>query len=1034
MSQNVIRKQKEMPREVMLALIISRRERKRMRSRTGFNLVLRTVAALVVIAILSSGVTFALGMGAAGAAYSAMTKNLPSPEEVRAASEETFETTKIYDRTGQHLLYEVIDPNAGDRHWVSIDDLPDYLLCGTVASEDKTFWTNPGVDPLGITRAFLNNLQGLPTQGGSSITQQVVKQTVISPEERYQRSYSRKIKEILIALELTRRYDKRQILEWYLNTIFYGNLAYGIDAAARVYFGKPASELTISEAATLIAIPQSPALNPFDAPEAAEKRKEVILRRMVDEGCITSAEAEAAKAEPWHLAETTRRFNIEAPHFSMYVRRQLEEMFGPEMVAGGGLRVYTTLDLDLNNEAQCVAQTYLRILGGADPAEAIPQAVSEGCEAAQYLPDVPYSRIGKDFNVKNAAVVVIRPTTGEILAMVGSADYWNQEIDGKFNVAVDGLRQPGSSFKPFTYVTFLAQGHNAAHLFWDVRKAFDQGPGRPPYVPENYTRTYHGPVTLRYALAQSLNIPAVEAMSIAGIDNVLKTAHRMGINTLDKGLQYYGLSLTLGGGEVHLIDMVYAYSVFDNNGVMYGQPVPEAKHRPGFRELDPVAILRVEDRNGNVLYEYDRPEAQQILDPRLAYIITDILSDRQARIPAFGTPNALELSDNRPAAAKTGSTNNFSDNWTIGYTPQIVTGVWMGNKDADDYMIDTPGSRGAAYIWHAVMEYALRDQEIVPFTRPDGLVDVTVCSLSGALPNEHCPTRTEIMIPGTEPEETCHIHQVFLVDKETGRLATIYTPPDKVEERVYEVYPSEAQDWLNSLPEDKRPPTPPTEYDTIYGPNLTGAEVAIISPTAYSYVRGVVPIIGNAKGGNMAVYRLLFGEGMNPTAWTQIGPDHNNQVDNNVLENFDTTGLDDGLYTLQLQVIGHDQSVRQATIQLTVDNTPPVVDLTYPPAGQEYEYGFDEWVNVNAEVQDNYAIDRVEFFVHKVGEPEPTPDPQGNLPPKVPFAVRTVAPFNVNWILEGVGEYEFSVKVYDAAGNVSEAGPVRVKVVPHTNP
>ncbi len=357
MSQNVIRKQKEMPREVMLALIISRRERKRMRSRTGFNLVLRTVAALVVIAILSSGVTFALGMGAAGAAYSAMTKNLPSPEEVRAASEETFETTKIYDRTGQHLLYEVIDPNAGDRHWVSIDDLPDYLLCGTVASEDKTFWTNPGVDPLGITRAFLNNLQGLPTQGGSSITQQVVKQTVISPEERYQRSYSRKIKEILIALELTRRYDKRQILEWYLNTIFYGNLAYGIDAAARVYFGKPASELTISEAATLIAIPQSPALNPFDAPEAAEKRKEVILRRMVDEGCITSAEAEAAKAEPWHLAETTRRFNIEAPHFSMYVRRQLEEMFGPEMVAGGGLRVYTTLDLDLNNEAQCVAQT-----------------------------------------------------------------------------------------------------------------------------------------------------------------------------------------------------------------------------------------------------------------------------------------------------------------------------------------------------------------------------------------------------------------------------------------------------------------------------------------------------------------------------------------------------------------------------------------------------------------------------------------------------------------------------------------------------
>ncbi len=1010
---------KRTPVHVLRSLVIIERERRRQKSRTGFNLVMRVIGVVVLIAILSTGILTGLGAGSAAAAYSLITEDLPTPEEVAAASVQTFETTKIYDRSGQELLYEVIDPNAGDRSWISVTEMPEHLICGTVASEDRSFWTNPGFNSRGLARAFVNNLQGNPVQGASSITQQVVKNSVIPLEERYEQSYSRKVKEVLISVELTRLYDKETILEWYLNTNFYGNLAYGINAAAQVYFDKSASELTIAETATLIAIPQSPALNPFDAPEEALKRKNVVLNGMVNQGCITLAEADAARAEVWQLAESEERFDIKAPHFSMYVRHQLEQLFGPEMVAGGGLRVYTTLDLELNRQAECVAQAYIRILSGGDPAAVIPEVTARGCEAAQYLPDVPANRVGTDHNVNNAAVMVIRPTTGEILAMVGSADYWNEEIDGKFNVAVDGFRQPGSSFKPFTYVTFLSQGRNAAHMFLDVRRAFEQGEGMPPYVPENYSRNYHGAVSLRSALARSLNIPAVEAMSIAGIDNVLHTAHRMGITTLDQGLDHYGLSLTLGGGEVHLIDMVYAFSVFANNGVMYGAPVSEAEQRPGYRELNPVGILRVEDRNGNVLYQYDQPEAQQIFEPRLAYLITNILSDRRARIPAFGTPNALELSNERPAAAKTGTTNDFTDNWTIGYTPQYVTGVWMGNTDSQQKMINTPGSRGASYIWHAVMEHLHRDEPVVAFTHPEGLIEVPVCVKSGLQPNGHCPVTTEIMIPGTEPTETDNLFQIYLVNKETGKLATIYTPPELIEERVYEVYPSEAQEWLDSLPEDRRPPTPPTEYDTIYGPNLTEAEVAIISPTAYSYVRGVVPIMGNARGGNFVFYRLVYGKGLNPTEWAQIGPDHNNQVDKNVLEFFDTTGLQDDLYTLQLQVVGHDQNVRQATIQLTVDNTPPDVDLTYPEEGQEYEFGLDEWVNINAEVLDVYAIERVEFY--KNGEEEP-------------FAVKSVAPYNINWTLEGVGEYTFRIKVYDAAGNMAEDGPTTIYVVPRNNP
>ncbi len=1007
------------PIHLVRALIVIDRERNRKASRTGFNLVIRIFGVIVLIVVLVVLLASGMAVGTAAAVYQTMTANLPTSADVAATFNQSSETTKIYDRTGKHLLYEMIDPNAGDRQWVKFEDMPDYITCGTVASEDKTFWTNPGFNFRGTARALWSNLQGEDIQGGSSITQQVVKNSVIPVEERYEVKYTRKIKEVLIALELTRTNNKETILEWYINTNFYGNLANGIDAAARVYFDKPVAELTLSEAATLIAIPQYPRMNPFDAPEDALMRKKLILQHMVEEGCVTTAEANAAEDEPWVLAESNKRYDIQAPHFAMYVRRELEEKYGPEVVAGGGLRVYTTLDFDLNEEAQCVTQAYLRILSGEDPSVVIPEAMTQGCDAAQYFPNVSDARIGEDFNVENAAVVVIRPTTGEILAMVGSADYWNDEIDGKFNVATDGLRQPGSSFKPFTYATFLAQGHNIAHMFLDVRRAFDQGEGMAPYVPENYTRKYYGPISLHSALARSLNIPAVEAMSIAGIDNVLRTAHSMGISTLDKGLQYYGLSLTLGGGEVKLLDMAYAFSVFDNNGVMYGKKVPDAELRPGFRELNPVAILRVEDRYGKILDEYSQPESRVILESRVSYLISYVLSDNQARSAAFGTPNAMELANERPAAVKTGTTNNFTDNWTVGYTPQYVTGVWMGNKDPNNYMINTTGSAGAAYIWHAVMEYAHKDLPIAPFTQPDGLEEIAVCQVSGLLSNGSCPIKYALMIPGTEPTEVDHIHQIFLVNRETGRLATIYTPPELVEHKVFKILPPEAADWISTLPDDQRAEyVPPTEFDDI-GPSRTNAEVSITSPTPYAYVGGIAQITGNARGGNFALYRLVFGRGLNPTEWMQVGPDHGNQVENNVLENFDTTGLESVPYTLQLQVIGQDQQVRQAVIQVTVDNMPPKMDLTYPPDGSEFVYGRDEWVNINAEVQDNYAIDRVEFFTGGAAEP---------------FKVRDIAPFNVNWTTGGPGQYSFRVIAYDAAGNKTETQSVTINVVARVAP
>ena len=1021
------------PRETIRHIALQRRQRRRLKERTGVSQLLRVMGMSLLAVLIAVSASLASGVGAVAGTYSYFTQDLPQPQEIEAA-EENFETTNIYDRTGKEVIARVIDPTGGERTWVSLDQLPQHLIDATIASEDRSFWENPGFNPRGIARAFWADVQGEEIQGGSSITQQLIKNIVIKEELRYVspegpewEDYERKITEVLLSHRITQKYTKEQILEWYLNTNFYGNLAYGIEAAAQVYFGKSAADLTLAEAATLVAVPQYPRMNPFDNPAMAETRQGIVLDSLVRDGYISPEEAAEAKEEPWDLAqeESNQRFDMKAPHFAVYVRDQLERMpeVGPKALYRGGLRVYTTVDLELQEQAQCAAQAQIDRLSGQDETQVIQEAVANGCEAAQFLPPLRSYQVGKDHDVSNASIVAIRPTTGEILALVGSLDYWDDSIDGQFNVAVDGTgRQPGSSFKPFTYVTFLSQDHNAAHMFLDVRQAFRQ-PGGKPYVPENYDRKYHGPQRLRNALARSYNIPAVEALEIAGVDNVIRTAHRMGISTLDRGLDYYGLSLTLGGGEVRLLDMVYAFTMFANNGRMIGAPVPQEEARDGYRQLNPVAILRVEDSEGNVLYQYDEPESDAVLSPQLAFLMNDILSDRQARWAAMGHPNPLELSGERPAAAKTGTTNDFRDAWTIGYTPQLAVGAWVGNTD-NSMMDNLPGLRGAGPIWNAVMEYALQDEAAVPFSRPEGLVTKGVCALSGDLPTEHCPTVTELFIPGTEPTETCDIHQAFRVNRETGRMCTIHTPPELCEEKVYEVYPPEAESWIESLSEEQRPEAPPTQYDTTYGPSRSDAEVVIASPESYAYVSGVVPIQGNARGGDFNFYRLVFGQGLNPTEWTQIGPDHGDQVDRGLLENWDTSELD-GLYSLRLQVVDHSGNVRETTIQVTVDSEAPEVDLNYPQEGSQYELGYHEWVNINAEVQD-YSIDRVEFYTYAGGKNAEPSDLQ-------PFAVRQVAPFNVNWTLNsstGLGSHTFYVIAVDAAGNETKSNQVTVQVVP----
>ena len=925
-------------------VILTRRRRaRRLSHRPGFFtwLFRILVVAVLLVVLLNASVALA-AIGSVFGVYSYYAQDLPDPRAIETEQED-FETTKIYDRTGQTLLYEVFDPRLGDREYVNLDQIPEDCINATVALEDKTFWENPGFDPEGIARAFWQNLQGAAIQGGSSITQQLIKNIIIDPEERIQRSYARKIKEVILAAEITRRYEKPQILEWYLNTNHYGNLAYGIQAAAQVYFQKPASELTLAECAMLTPIPQFPLLNPLDRPEDAKKRQKLTLDAMARDGYITLDEVEAAFAQPLEVKPVQERFDILAPHFSIYVRKQLEEMFGPDLVYRGGLKVYTTLDFDLNNEAERIAR------------EQVAKLMEEG------------------HNASNACVVVLRPKTGEILAMVGSVDYWNEEIDGNVNVCVaDPGRQPGSSFKPFTYATAFAQKTlTSATMVMDVRRSFPDPPN-PPYVPENYDRKYHGPVRLRTALARSYNIPAVWTLQQAGVRNVINTAHRMGITTLNG--DYYALALTLGGGEVKPLDMAYAFSVLANMGVMAGQPVPAELQRPGHRTLNPVPILRVEDSNGNILWQYTQPETQQVLDPALAYLMADILSDNEARAPAFGRTSDLFFED-RQVAAKTGTTNDFRDNWTIGFTPQVATAVWVGNND-NEAMKDVTGLTGAAPIWRQVMDYVLRDKPPEWYLRPPGLVDARVDAVSGLLPAPQSPaTVAEMFLEGTEPKITDNVHQVFRINRDNGKLATVYTPPELVEERVYEVYPPEAEDWVrnNNIPQ------PPTEYDDAFGPPVASGPVAIMRPNPYQYVSGGVIISGNVMLDNFALYRLEFGQGLNPTSWTQLGGDHTNQVERGPLEFWDTASVPEGLYTLQLTAVRNDQTFQQAAVQVTVDNTPPEVTLLNPPDGKVYKMEADEWVNVQVDAVDNISMDRVEFYLDGTKIDEATVAPYSTL-------------------------------------------------------
>ena len=717
------------------------------------------------------------GAGAAFGIYQSIADDLVEPTEIEL-TQRSLGTSKVFDSRGSEgeLLFEFTDPFSGLRNPIKLENVSRHLINATVSTEDSTFFENRGINTPGLLRAAWENVglgEGgfLGGSGGSSITQQLVKNVLIPLEERSERSVSRKLKETILALELTEQYSKTQILEWYLNSIFYGNHAYGIGAASQRYFGKPAAELSLAEAALLAGLPQAPATHdPFTNPVGVKSRQADILDLMVINGYLSQAESDLAKAEPLQFAN--QQFEIKAPHFVLYVQDEITELCSRGLLTlpggvercdniftDGGLRVTTTLDYDLQLQAEQIVRNDLAIFE-------------------------------EQTGAHNAALISIDPTNGEIQVMVGSRDFFREDIDGQVNNAI-ALNSPGSSIKPITYVTgFLRDPErwNPATIIWDVPFEFEEFDGT-TFAPENFDSVFRGPVSLRSALANSMNVPAFRTADTLGVSNVLDVAHRLGITTM-QDLSQFGPALTLGGGDVTLLDMVFAYSVFANQGLMRGQHT--MLDLPfGNRALDPVAIREIHDINGNLLYSLEEPVVRRVLPPQQAFHITDILSDNQARSTLYGLNSTLVL--DRPAAAKTGTAGEPGRNdvrrdfWTVGYTPQLVTGVWVGNAN-NEAMTGGSSSRTAGLIWHDLMIAAHQGLPVESFEQPDGLMksEVFVPSLrvlsSGVAREDFasqnpCSKRvSELFVASNVPDEGNRLCAELEIDTRTFRVASADTP------------------------------------------------------------------------------------------------------------------------------------------------------------------------------------------------------------------------------------------------------------------
>jgi len=903
--------------------------------------------------------------------YARLTYDLPSIEQLPVMLDredgELLHPSQLMDRSGTQVLYTLDNPGIVRKFLTVNPDAEDHfslqLVRLVVVRLEPDFWTANGID-----------LQILTDPQPQTIAERLARELLIPDEEASLRSALRMR---LLANQLLSKYGRTQVLEWYLNSAYFGHLTYSAESAAQLYLGKSAADLDLAESALLISLIESPALNPVDAPTAALENQAALLADLAAQDIITPDEFNSASAQqlifppfPVYAQDTSSAF-IEL------ARAQLTDLVGATRVERGGLKVVTTLDLDLQAQLVCTSRSQLYQIEAA--AYSSSTLGLTDCPAADLLPTQSYEG---DYANLAASGVIMDPTTGQVLAYSEPVDLSGSIVGADYH--------PGSLLTPFVALTAFARGSSPASLVWDVPMSLPAGAENEL----NPDGTFHGPVNYRIALANDYVAPVAVLFQQYDPQIVWSIASASGLSLTEDGSA--SATLLFDGGETNLMEIARAYSILAANGTSHGVADPSSG------AVESVTVLKVETLKGQTLVDNSQPDRQPIVSTSMAYLINNILSDETARWTSLGQANVLEI--DRPAAVKIGQVTNKSQVWTVGYTPQRLVLTWVGNQ-RDNSRLTYTDYRMSAGLWQALIKYSSQTQPADDWSKPIDVTEMQVCSPSGMLPTSDCPiVTTDVFIYGNEPTTTDTLYQKAQINRETGLLATVFTPKEMIEEDVFLNVPASIRTWainagLSVLP---------LGYDAI---SMTDVDpnVQITSPVIFAPVRGKLTISGTANLESLVSFNVQVGRGINPESWQQVGDTQTSAVTDGALAEWDTTGLD-GLYAVRLNVVTGNNQIHTSVIQVTVDNQAPQVSVAYPAADSQVT-SINGAVTLSATVTDTVGISRLEWWM------------DGEL-----IAEQTSAPFSLSWAATK-GSHSVQVISWDTAGNEASSEVTKFEVI-----
>jgi membrane peptidoglycan carboxypeptidase len=953
-------------RKTDLYLLIKKRQKTRaLGSNRATNFTRQAaIGALAILLILLTGTLAMIGV-----LYAKVTANLPSLDELpvllNPTNGELLQPTRIMDRSGQTVLYTLDNPGIARRYLVIDPEKSGHfspqLVRAVIAKLDPTFWQNPGY-----------SLKDWQNPEPATIAERLVSDLLLWDEPS---STTRAIRMRLLAAQLVSRYGRTQMLEWYLNSAYFGHRAYGAESAAQLYFKVSAQDLTLAESAMLTVLIDAPALNPLDAPTAALDLQRQFLAEMTENLVITTDEFTGAIKEELPLRTSITEPVSLAPAFTHHLLPSLEADLPHNRLERGGLVVQSTLDLGLQQQFLCTSRTQLARLQGIDTLD------QKNCPAALLLP----TQVFNSLNVKELAVAgaILNPQNGEVLAYIQPVAY-----DGTSQP--DTGYQPGSLLSPFVALAGFARGLSPASLQWDVPYGSTASAGDF----KNPDGQWRGPTDIRAAVANDYLVPMAAVANQVGPANAWNLASVLGMSSMLNAQD--DESALFSGQPTTLLDVASAYSTLANSGVRSGAADPNSD------EVKPNLVLTVKSTTGHILLDRSKADTSSVLSQPLSYLINNILSDESARWPSLGYPNPLEIG--QPAAAKLGVIASKQQVWTVGYTPDRLVLVWMGNTQVEQNSqpLDPQITAG---VWHAMMKQALTSLPLSDWPMPDGVTKLQVCTPSGMLPSADCPnTMNEVFLSGNEPTRADTLYEKIKVNRETSQRATVFTDPALVDEQLFINVPADARQWAINA----GLPVAPSGYDAI-PITQSDPDVTITSPALFAPVSGKISIKGTAAGSKFTSYTIQTGEGINPATWLQVGTGGTSAVRNGELALWDTSGLD-GLYAIRLIVVDQDQAVKTATIQVTVDNTPPSVKIDYPAADQQIR-PVNNSVTLQADIEDSSGLARVEWWL------------DGKL-----VLTQTNAPY-VYLMPASQGSHTLQVTAVDNAGNTTKTNAVSFAIV-----